>query len=113
MGKENISKYTGEWMYNEIPFKILCEEYLDNDIVDYKIYFANGEFICTQIISGRESGNKTFCYYDADWNVLDIKRYNMVNPVVNEPKPDKYAEMLEIAKTCTRIYFCESRSLLC
>ena len=63
--------------YEKIPFKIVCEEYLEEDIVDYKFYFADGKFICTQVISGRYSENKTFAYYDDNWQLLDINRYNM------------------------------------
>ncbi len=95
--KENLTKKTGEWFYEKIPFKIVCEEYLEEDIVDYKFYFADGKFICTQVISGRYSENKTFAYYDDNWQLLDINRYNMKKCTEASPKPEKYCEMLEVA----------------
>ena len=96
--KENIGKYTGEWVYSKIPFKIVCEEYLEDEIVDYKFYFANGEFICVQTISGRSAGKKQFGYYDENWSLLDIRRFGVAAVTTPEEKPEKYDEMLEIAQ---------------
>lgn len=95
--KENLTKITGEWVYERIPYKLICEEFLEDEIVDYKLYFAGGEFICTQVIAGRSKGWRQFGYFDAEWKLLDIKRTG-VNKL-SEPlkKPERYEEMLEIA----------------
>lgn len=96
--KENLTKQTGEWFYEKIPYKIVCEEFLEDDISDYKMYFANGEFICTQVIAGRHSHNKTYTYYDQNWQLLPIVRYGMPRASELQEKPEKYTEMLEVAK---------------
>lgn len=94
--KEDLGKFTGEWMYREIPYKLVCEKFLQNDITDYKFYFADGEFICVQTISDR-GRQKKFCYYDENWNLLNIKRCG-VEMGERIDKPEKYGEMLEVAK---------------
>lgn len=94
---ENLTKLTGEWFYEKIPFKIVCEEFLEDDISDYKLYFADGKFICTQLIAGRHSDNKTFTYYDENWNKLDIVRYGMPRATEPQEKPEHYDEMLQVA----------------
>ncbi len=96
--KENLTKTTGEWVYERIPFKIICEAYLEDEIIDYKMYFADGNFICTQVIAGRSSGNKAFAYFDDQWNLLDIRRWKATVTADKTEKPEKYGEMLEIAK---------------
>lgn len=100
--KENLTRITGEWVYERIPFKIVCEEYLADDIMDYKMYFASGEFICTQVIAGRADNDKQFGYFDEKWNLMNIKRSGM--PKLREPlpKPEKYEEMLKIASELAR-----------
>lgn len=96
--KENLTRMTGEWVYEKIPFKIVCEEYLADGIVDYKMYFADGEFICTQIITGRQEKSKQFGYFDDKWELLDIRRYNHKRFDVDIKKPENYEEMLSIAQ---------------
>ena len=94
--KENLTKHTGEWFYEKIPYKIVCEEFLEDDISDYKLYFADGRFICTQIIAGRHSGKKTYTYYDEKWKKLPIVRYGTPASDEVQEMPEKYAEMLEV-----------------
>lgn len=96
--KENLTKITGEWIYEKIPFKIVCEEFLEDKIVDYKMYYGGGQFICTQVIGGRSEGNKTFGYMDENWQLLPIRRKGV--PAMKEApeKPGAYEEMLAIGK---------------
>ena len=96
--KENLTKETGEWFYEKIPYKIICEKFLADDISDYKLYFAGGKFICTQVIAGRHSHNKTYTYYDENWNLLPIVRYGMPRTSELQTMPQKYKEMIELAK---------------
>ncbi len=96
--KENLTKLTGEWVYERIPFKIVCEEFLADDIIDYKMYYSDGEFICTQVITERESGEKKLGYFDDKWTLLNIKRYHHPAITVAPEKPSQYEEMLRIGK---------------
>jgi len=95
--RENLTRMTGEWVYEKIPFRIVCEEYLADNIMDYKMYFSNGEFICTQVIAGRAVNKKQFGYFDENWNLLNIKRCGISKLQDELQKPEKYQEMIEIA----------------
>lgn len=95
--KENLTRITGEWIYEKIPFKIVCEEFLEDKIVDYKMYYGGGQFICTQVIGGRSEGNKTFGYMDENWQLLPIQRKGVPAMTEAPEKPEAYGEMLEIA----------------
>lgn len=95
--KENLTKLTGEWFYEKIPYKLICEKLLPGEIIDYKMYFANGEFICTQVISGRSTGNKQFQYYDKNWKLMDICRYGMKPATDVQKKPKNFDVMIDIA----------------
>lgn len=95
--KENLTKITGEWEYEKIPYKLICEEFLEDKITDYKMYFADGVFICTQVIAGRADGHKQFGYFDGQWNLLNIKRYGIEALQRPIEKPEKYEEMVAVA----------------
>lgn len=96
--KENLTKITGEWIYEKIPFKIVCEEFLEDKIVDYKMYYGGGRFICTQVIGGRSEGRKAFGYMDENWKLLPIRRKGAAAMKEAPEKPAAYAEMLEMAE---------------
>ncbi len=104
--KENLTKITGEWVYERIPFKIVCEKFLEDDIVDYKMYYANGDFIATQVITDRKSC-KRFAYMDKEWNLLNIRRKGVELPNEIPLKPQKYDTMIKIAdKLSKEFVFC-------
>lgn len=96
--KENLTKITGEWIYEKIPFKIVCEEFLEDEILDYKMYYGGGQFICTQVIGGRAKGSKTFGYMDENWQLLPIRRKGALAMTEAPEKPAAYEEMLAIGK---------------
>lgn len=96
--KENLTHITGEWVYEKIPYKLVCEEFLEDKIVDYKMYFADGEFICTQIITGRSEDRKAFAYMNEKWELLNIRRKGAGVVETAPPKPEKYEDMLRIAQ---------------
>ena len=97
-----MTKMTGEWVYEKIPYKLICEEFLEDGITDYKMYFADGKFICTQVIAGRSAGHKQLGYFDENWNLLNIKRYGLDKLQQPIEKPKRYEEMLEIATKLAR-----------
>lgn len=105
--KENLTKETGEWFYEKIPFKIICEKFLQDNITDYKLYYANGKFIATQLILDRNIGEKSFLYVDKNWDKMEIKRKNVPSPIYIPKRPDNYHEMINIAdKLAMGFIFC-------
>lgn len=92
--KDNLYKVTGEWIYNDIPYKLICEKFLGSNITDYKMYFTNGGFIATQVITDRKMGFFVD-YFDDRWNHLDIERFDHKNNPNTIEKPINYDVMLE------------------
>ena len=91
---ENLFYRTGEWIYKDIPYKLICEEYLGDNLIDYKLYFAYDRFITTQVISDRHNGFYVN-HYDENWNLLDIERADRPKSKNPLQKPQGYDVMIE------------------
>lgn len=91
--RENLFFITGEWIYKDIPFRIICEEFLGDNLTDYKLYFSYDQFIATQVISDRQNGFY-MDYYDDKWNKLNICRIGRSNNPLPTQKPLGYESML-------------------
>ncbi|MCD7872820.1 MAG: glycosyltransferase [Clostridiales bacterium] len=98
----NISfAYRGlEPQYENIPVKIIAEEYLENsnnDLYDYKFWCFNGEPKYIQFLSDRNKGGLKMAFFDTEWNkmpfVYDHKRMDH-----DIEKPENLDEMLDVAK---------------
>ncbi|WP_240473013.1 ATP-grasp fold amidoligase family protein [Eudoraea adriatica] len=97
--KSNYYKMWGEYIYKDVPPRIICEKMLTNldgsTIVDYKIYCFNGEpkFIHTDKDKYK---NHTLDFYDLKWNRLP---FGLLFPRSEEglPKPKSLQKMIEIA----------------
>lgn len=98
--KRNYYYYSREWVYREIPPRIICEKLLidENGNVpdDYKIFCFNGIPRIIQVDSDRFSRH-TRNLYDTGWNFLDyaIDVPNDKNKI--KEKPARLSRMLEIA----------------
>jgi len=51
----------GEWFYAEIPFKVFAEEFLKDDIIDYKWHCSNGTPKFCQVIKDRNTVTNEIC----------------------------------------------------
>lgn len=99
--KSNYYKMWGEYIYKDVPPRIVCEKMLTNldgsTIVDYKIYCFNGvpKFIHTDKDKYK---NHTLDYYDLEWNRLP---FGLLFPRSKDgiPKPKSLQKMIEIATT--------------
>lgn len=100
----NINYYwkNREWAYKNIEPRIVCERYLTenggNSLTDYKFYCFDGNPMYCQVIRGRDS-NETMDFYDHEWNHMPFTGLRpLPNSSKHYKKPDKYDEMLEVAK---------------
>ena len=97
----NYGVFSSEFQYINIFKKIFAEQFLKDDIEDYKIYCFNGvpKFIRVQkkIDKKRIINN----YYDLNWNLTDIETglpgYYRIPDFIFE-KPKKLDLMIEYAK---------------
>jgi len=88
-----------EWGYKNVPPKVVCEKYLENDrdnLTDYKIHCFNGEPHFIQTITDRKAGGfETF--YDTEWQAQPLRL--TYPPIKGEfPRPACLPEMLEVAR---------------
>lgn len=90
---------TREWPYKYIKPCIICEEYLQDDIFDYKFFCFNGEPRFINVGSKEGEPSETHVtFLDLDWNPTCFRR-NDYKAVSNlPPKPKNLDKMIEIAR---------------
>ncbi|MCQ2059534.1 MAG: hypothetical protein MJY71_06880 [Bacteroidaceae bacterium] len=85
--------------YNGTPC-IIAEEFLKQDghsPDDYKFFCFDGMPYCAYVATGHfEKGGSAISFYDMDWNFIDVKYADYKS--VKIEKPQRFEEMLEIAK---------------
>ena len=72
--KEDFSKFNEEPHYAKIPRKIICEKYLDGDVVNYNIYVINGKAAFLSVAGGLGDGKEEhLSYYNTDGSMASFK----------------------------------------
>lgn len=96
-----------EWPYKDVKRKIICEEYLGEDLIDFDNFCFNGKLMYTFVWKNksRKDGRKPEIYYcgayDRNWEKVDIK---IDCPSLDEEieRPTSYEEMIRIAETVSK-----------
>lgn len=121
--KRDYSKIAREWAYQNVPRRIIAEEYISelgkDDLLDYKMYSFHGEPKLTVVCSDRFSKTGTrMNFYDINWEPMGI-HFGHYPPLPTEfPKPATYEEMkrltAELSKDCPflRVDFYEIKGRL-
>ena len=121
--KRDYSKIAREWAYQNVPRRIIAEEYISelgkDDLLDYKMYSFHGEPKLTVVCSNRFSKIGTrMNFYDINWKPMGI-HFGHYPPLPTEfPKPATYEEMkrltAELSKDCPflRVDFYEIKGRL-
>lgn len=97
----DFSRVGLEYHYAYIKPYIYAEEFLDEEleddapVTDYKFFCFGGHARYVKVISGRGNGVHQD-YYDADWNFCPFVK-DEVTMHGGMPRPDNFAQMLEIA----------------
>lgn len=94
--KMTFGYFTGETQYFYLVPRIICEEYLGDEVVDYKLLCFNGKVELIQVDISRYSCHKRN-FYNTDWNRLNIQ-YGYPNSTIEIEKPKKLKEMIWIAE---------------
>lgn len=89
-----------EWAYKDLEPKIICEEFLEDNITDYKFMCFHGEPKIIQVHCDREIDH-TLDFYDTNWEKTEIRRPQSVSskPI---PRPEQFEEMLYIARKLSK-----------
>jgi hypothetical protein len=96
--QQDYSVYSGEWAYKNIPRKIICEQFIGEeigDIPDYKFYCFNGIPKLLHVNIDLFTQHKR-AYYSLLWEKLP---FTCAYPIENKSlsKPKNFEQMLEIA----------------
>lgn len=74
---EAFGHYNAEPHYDRIPRKIICEKFLDGDIINYNIYVLNGRVVFFSVAGGLGDGvGEHLTYYHADGTPAGFKNRN-------------------------------------
>ena len=94
----DISWSLREWPYRNIERKILAEEYLGDDLTDYKFYCFNGSSDVVLNCIERNTGKPKFYFFDRDWNLCRLNKAGKEAPEnFTLPRPEGIDEMFNIA----------------
>lgn len=95
-----------EWVYKDIPRKIICEQFMHNggkELEDYKVHNFNGEAKFVLVCRDRFSDTGlTEDFFTPEWEHLPIKRPKLANAKNPIPKPEQLEEMLRLSKILSR-----------
>ncbi|HPQ47860.1 MAG TPA: ATP-grasp fold amidoligase family protein [Clostridia bacterium] len=83
--KFNYYHMYGEKQYRHIQPRIICEKYLGNDIMDYKVYCFNGKPAYIMLCTGRNSESLKWYLYDFDWTYIPFLKKHLPNPGFEKP----------------------------
>lgn len=105
--KKDYSLSSREWPYKDIERKVICEEYIDDNLIEYKNYCFNGKMLYTFVWENesRKDGRKPkpyFCgAYDRTWQNIGIEiKYPSIDKDMS--CPECYEEMIDIAEKLSK-----------
>lgn len=92
---EDFGEFNAEPHYDKVPKKIICEKFLEGDIINHNIYVFNGKAVFFSVAGGLGDGvGEYLTYYNADGTVASFQ--NKCYP----SKPQKLTDLLpEMIKT--------------
>ncbi len=85
---QNIYWSGREWVYKDMPRRIVAEKYLEDasgELRDYKFFCFNGKPTYLQYDSGRYHGRHLRNYYDMDMNFIPV-RDDVPSEKLNKPE---------------------------
>ena len=97
--KENLYHLTGEWQYKNIKPQIICEELLDSDIIDYRIFCFGGKPEYVKLTQHNPDTPRGYDYaiYSTEWAKMEILKTKGYGNKDFE-KPESWELMLEYAR---------------
>lgn len=100
----NFYWYAREWPYKNVVPKIILEEFIEENIIDYKFYCFNGEpkFLYVSQGIGIEGRTTYMSFYDLNWKQCEFYRGDHEELKVNVEKPSKFSEMVSIAEKLSK-----------
>ena len=99
--------YAGrEWPYKEVKPRIIIEKYMednsDHQIRDYKFLCFNGKPKVLYISDNSHTPSQRICFFDMNFNQLDIKRFDYRDYDILPNKPKNFEKMKELASILSK-----------
>lgn len=99
--KKNYYRKGREWAYKDIPPRIVCEKYLENEefgeLIDYKFFCYGGKPEAVFVCSGRFSADGVrYDCYDLSWRRIPVYKGRPASGL-HLDQPSRFAEMAAIA----------------
>jgi len=105
--KKTYGRNKREWIYTNIPHRIVCEEFLEANtewgLLDYKIFCFNGKPEFVQVDFDRFGEHKRN-FYDPQWKRLPLAM-TYSNHAKDAPPPPCLDEMLRLASLLAKNIF--------
>lgn len=102
--KEDFGKVSGELHYSKIKRKIICEEYLEDEIRDYKFFCFKGKpefFYISQNVSG-DFHNMQADFFYTNGTPTEFRRIDHQSFKVTPLLPDNLKEMVSLAEKLSK-----------
>lgn len=96
--KNNFYYMGREWPYKNVPHRIIAEQYMADDLRDYKLFCFDSVPRMTLVCSERftKEGLKED-FYDEVWNHLNVQRPAHGNAILPVQRPKQYELMKQLA----------------
>lgn len=95
---EDIYLRFREWPYKDVPRKVFAEQYLGDNLADYKFYCFNGHVDCVLMCIDRQLGDPKFYFFDSDWQLCRYNKRGKQAPAdFTLPRPKNIGKMFELA----------------
>lgn len=100
--KENFAHFNVEEHYKTLVPKVIIEEFLEGELLDFKFFCFNGEPRFLYVSSGLyEDRTAKMSFFDIGKNILNVGRKDYA-PLNDFVFPNNYNDMVEIAKKLSK-----------
>lgn len=100
--KENFGLFNIEPHYSKIKRKVFAEEYLGEELIDYKFFCFNGEpkflYVSKDLV---HDSTAQISYFDLNWQRLPLVRDDY-KPIDNIDKPSCFNKLIELSKQLSK-----------
>ncbi|MBW9324173.1 glycosyl transferase [Enterococcus casseliflavus] len=95
----NFFYMSREWPYKNVVPKIIAEEFISDNLSDYKFFCFNGEVKIVLVCRNRYTKEGlTEDFFDTDWKHLNMSRKHHPNSTKDICRPEKLDEMINLAE---------------
>lgn len=102
MGVDIYKRYR-EWPYKNVKKKIFAEQFLGDDLTDYKFYCFNGIADSVLICVDRQKGAVKYYFFDHDWKLCRYNKWGVEAPAdFTLPRPQTLDRMFELAANLSK-----------